>query len=75
MVGLLLMAPAGLAEEALPPPGFLEFLGSMVESEGEFIDPLSMATPAEEVLIDTREDENEETVAAGRRQNEEPDDE
>jgi hypothetical protein len=51
MAGLLLIAPSVFAEEALP-AGMLEFLGTMVESEGELIDPLSMITPAEQAVME-----------------------
>jgi hypothetical protein len=50
---LLLMGPcAARGEDAVPPDGFLEFLGAMVESEGMLIDPLVLATPAEQVLLE-----------------------
>lgn len=52
MAALLLIAPAWVVAEDALPPGFLEFLGTMVESEGELIDPLSMITPAEQVILD-----------------------
>lgn len=38
LVSLSTVAPA-LAEDT-PPPGFLEFLGALVEQDGELIDPL-----------------------------------
>lgn len=42
LAGLLLAAPAGAAE-SVPDAGFLEFLGMLVEDEGEYLDPLDMA--------------------------------
>ena len=51
MLSLLLMSPHGVAEEALP-AGLLEFLGTMVESNGEWVDPLNLATPVESILLD-----------------------
>jgi hypothetical protein len=38
-----LLAVAAHAAEAPPEAGFLEFLGMLVEDEGEFLDPLDMA--------------------------------
>ena len=35
-------AQAAAEELALPPLGFFDYLGSMVEHEGELIDPLSL---------------------------------
>lgn len=34
-------------EPELPPLGFFDYLGSMVEHEGELIDPLSLEPPPE----------------------------
>jgi len=39
MLVSLIAATRAPAEEA-PPPGFLEFLGALVEQDGELIDPL-----------------------------------
>ena len=36
-----------LAEDADLPPGFLEFLGNMVEQDGELVDPLTFVVEAE----------------------------
>ena len=49
---LLALAPDGFAAESamVPPPGFLEFLGAMVEADGELIDPLSLESDLERVL-------------------------
>lgn len=38
------------AEEALP-VGFLEYLGSMVETDGELIDGMKLGTPVENILL------------------------
>ena len=50
---LLLLAVASTqaahAEEALP-AGLLDFLGSMVESDGELVDPLSLESPVDGIL-------------------------
>jgi hypothetical protein len=77
MVSLLLVAPVTYAEEALP-AGFLEFLGTMVESEGELLDPLSMVTATEQVLIDEAGNadetpEDEDNPSAREQAREEPD--
>jgi len=48
-LGLLagaLLAVAAHAAEAPPEAGFLEFLGMLVEDEGEYLDPLDMAGDA-----------------------------
>ncbi len=42
LLGLVLAAPALPAEPA-PDGGFLEFLGLLVEDDGEYLDPLDMA--------------------------------
>jgi hypothetical protein len=42
------MAPLAVAasdELAAPPIGFLDYLGSMVEQDGELVDPLSLQAP------------------------------
>ncbi|MEM8766864.1 MAG: hypothetical protein AAGE43_05440 [Pseudomonadota bacterium] len=51
---LLAAAAAGAAEEAppMPPPGFLEFLGAMVEADGELIDPMALESDLERVLAE-----------------------
>ena len=51
---LLAVAAAATAEEAppLPPPGFLEFLGAMVEADGELIDPMALESDLERVLAE-----------------------
>ncbi len=36
----------------MPPPGFLEFLGAMVEADGELIDPLTLESDLERVLAE-----------------------
>ena len=51
MLMSLMLAHAAMAEEA-PPDGFLEYLGTMVESEGELLDPLAMASVLEAVLAE-----------------------
>ena len=51
MLMSLMLAHAAMAEEA-PPDGFLEYLGTMVESEGELLDPLAMASVLETVLAE-----------------------
>jgi hypothetical protein len=43
----LIAATRAPAEEA-PPPGFLEFLGALVERDGELIDPLLWEEALEE---------------------------
>ncbi len=48
---LFLLSMNGVASEATPPSGFLEFLGSMVEQDGELVDPLTLETGADETLI------------------------
>ena len=40
------------AEESYLPAGFLEFLGTMVEADGEWVDPLTLQTSADETLAD-----------------------
>ena len=42
LLGLVLASPA-LAAEPLPDADFLEFLGLLVEDDGEYVDPLDMA--------------------------------
>lgn len=41
-----LLAVAAHAAETPPEAGFLEFLGMLVEDEGEYLDPLDMAGAA-----------------------------
>jgi hypothetical protein len=41
---------SAVAEEALP-VGFLEYLGSMVEADGELIDGMNLRTPVENILL------------------------
>lgn len=43
LLGLLLAGPAAAVEPA-PDAGFLEFLGLLVEDDGEYLDPLDMAS-------------------------------
>lgn len=43
---LLLAGQPSLSEIDAIPQGFLEFLGSMVEQDGEWVDPLSLRTDA-----------------------------
>ena len=48
MTAAAAIAPLAVAasDELAPPPiGFLDYLGSMVEHEGELIDPLSLQAP------------------------------
>ena len=45
LAALLLGCPA-LAGEAVPDGAFLEFLGWMVEQDGEYLDPLDLAEVA-----------------------------
>ena len=47
---MFLLAMNGMATDAIPPSGFLEFLGSMVEQDGELVDPLTLETSADEAL-------------------------
>lgn len=44
--------PAGAETAAVEPPpaGLLEFLGMMVDADGELIGPLEMAVPADDEL-------------------------
>ena len=44
----LIVAQSALAADS-PPPGLLEYLGSMVESDGQLVDPLAMAAVPEEL--------------------------
>ena len=48
---MFLLSMNGVASDAIPPSGFLEFLGSMVEQDGELVDPLTLETAADETLI------------------------
>ena len=57
----LLLAPCAFAASA-PPPGLLEYLGAMVESDGQLIDPLALEAVAEEITVEsavTTEPEND----------------
>ena len=70
MISLLLAGSPCAAEEAVP-DGLLEFLGTMVESNGEWVDPLNLATPVERILLEeVRRDEDgtrrPDTEQAGR---------
>jgi len=46
MLAGLLLGIAAHATEASPEAGFLEFLGMLVEDQGEYLDPLDMAGDA-----------------------------
>ncbi len=45
LLALVLLSGSPRAEEALP-TGLLEFLGAMVESNGELVDPLNLTIDA-----------------------------
>lgn len=62
MTTLLLIGSGAAAEEALP-VGFLEYLGSMVETDGELIDPLKLGTPVENILLqEIKKDEHRDSA-------------
>lgn len=47
ILALCFLCTPTLAEDADLPPGFLEFLGNMVEQDGELVDPLTFVVEAE----------------------------
>ncbi len=47
ILGLCFLCAQTMAEDADPPAGFLEFLGTMVEQDGELVDPLTFEVEAE----------------------------
>jgi hypothetical protein len=47
ILGLCFLCTPTLAEDADLPAGFLEFLGYMVEQDGELVDPLTFVVEAE----------------------------
>ena len=47
ILALCFLCTATLAEDADLPPGFLEFLGNMVEQDGGLVDPLTFVVEAE----------------------------
>ncbi|MGE0623793.1 MAG: hypothetical protein AB7I04_08755 [Pseudomonadales bacterium] len=50
----LILSPCAHAASA-PPPGLLEYLGTMVESDGELIDPLALEAIVEELTVESAE--------------------
>lgn len=51
MMGLVMAASQVHAQEPLP-DGFLEFLGEMVEAEGELVGPLTLETPIDAAIAE-----------------------
>ena len=56
ILALCFLCTPTLAEDADLPAGFLEFLGNMVEQDGELVDPLTFVVEAEmEVEVEVEE--------------------
>lgn len=49
---ILTVLPSALAASA-PPPGLFEYLGAMVESHGQLIDPLALEAVVEEIALES----------------------
>ena len=54
VMGLLIVASSVCAEEHIP-AGFLEFLGGMVETDGELVDPLILELPMDSVVAENQQ--------------------
>ena len=52
MMGLVIAASSVYAREPLP-DGFLEFLGEMVEADGELVGPLTLETPMDAAIAES----------------------
>ena len=64
ILGLCFLCAQTMAEDADPPAGFLEFLGTMVEQDGELVDPLTFEVEAEREVAREVAREVEEVAAA-----------
>ncbi len=65
---LTLILARGASATELPPPGLLEYLGSMVESDGQLVDPLALtAIPddADTEPMDTSQQADPSEIGAG----------